>query len=147
MKTIVEFLDECKARTNSTSDSNLAYKIGLTRSAICDFRNGRALPSDETVRKLALRAGLDPNTALLWLNVWRAKGPSKAHYLDMIKKLTACFLAVFLLSIPAPQSEAKSLKTLDNLKITQKLKSSQEYILCAFVVYLALMAWILLAFL
>lgn len=100
MKNIIDFLDTCKERTNTTSDSNLARKIGLSRNAIHQYRTGRAIPSDEVVCILAKRADLDVDIALLWLNVWRAKGVAKEHYTDMLKRMTGLFLIVAFLAIP-----------------------------------------------
>ena len=91
MKNFQDFLDECKRLTNSNNDSQMAHKIGMSRQTLHTYRLGTALPKDETITKLADRAGIDPQIALLWLCTWRSKGQSKTHYAAILKKLSAVF--------------------------------------------------------
>jgi len=82
-----DFLDLCKARTNTASDSNLARKVDITRAALSAYRKGASFPSDVNMVKLAKRAKLDVGECLLLLNVWRAGGEAQAVYREMLEQL------------------------------------------------------------
>ena len=84
-----EYLDRAKAATNTQTDSNLARKIGVSRAAVALWRSGQSVPSDETMLRLADRAKLDPQEALILLNLWRAKGEAKDVYARMVKIFAA----------------------------------------------------------
>jgi transcriptional regulator with XRE-family HTH domain len=57
MKKIRLYLDEAKDRGIVRNDSELAQKLGLTRSNICDWRNGRSAPGEEQAAALAALLG------------------------------------------------------------------------------------------
>lgn len=80
MITVNEFLDLCKERTRTESDSNLARKVEITRAALAAYRKGASFPSDENMLKLAKRAKLDAGECLLLLNVWRSDGEVRKKY-------------------------------------------------------------------
>ena len=80
------FLDICKERTLTASDSNLARKVEITRAAIAAYRKGSSFPSDENMVKLANRAKLDTGECLLLLNVWRSGELPRKTYLDLMQK-------------------------------------------------------------
>lgn len=82
-----DFLDLCKERTNTVTDSNLARKIDVTRSSIALYRKGASFPSDTTMVMLAKRAKLNPDECLLLLNVWRTVGDARKVYLGMLARL------------------------------------------------------------
>lgn len=74
------FLDLCKERTNTVSDSNLARKVDITRAALSAYRKGASFPSDANMVKLAKRAKLNVGECLLLLNVWRTEGAARKAY-------------------------------------------------------------------
>ena len=80
-----DFLDLCKERTKTTTDSNLARKIDVTRSSIALYRKGASYPSDNTMVTLAKRAKLDAAECLLLLNIWRNEGEAQQVYVQMLK--------------------------------------------------------------
>ena len=82
-----DFLDLCKERTKTASDSNLARKVEITRAALSAYRKGASFPSDDNMLKLARRAKLDIAECLLLLNVWRNEGMVRKRYKDMLKRL------------------------------------------------------------
>jgi len=86
MMDVNEFLDLCKERTNTESDSNLARKVQITRAALAAYRKGASFPSDDNMLKLATRAGFDVAECLLLLNVWRNKGEVRRLYSRLLKK-------------------------------------------------------------
>ena len=81
-----DFLDLCKERTNTVTDSNFARKIDVTRSSIALYRKGASFPSDATMHKIAKRAKLDVGECLLLLNVWRTEGAAQKVYKGMLKQ-------------------------------------------------------------
>ena len=85
METMSQYLDRAKAATATTSDSNLGRKIGVTRSAVSQWRIGYSFPSEVTMLTLAKRAKLDPAEALILLNLWKAEGEAKSIYERLLK--------------------------------------------------------------
>ena len=131
MESLNDFLDLCKERTNARSDRNLGQKVGLSTNAICEMRKGRAFPSDDTVCHLATRANLDVDIALLWLNVWRAKGHTKKRYSSMVKKFSGVGLALVFATLLIPAQDANALIINDintNMEVYQNIS---DYKLCA----------------
>jgi len=82
-----DFLDLCKQRTNTVTDSNLARKIDVTRSSIALYRKGASFPSDDTMVRIAARAKFDVEECLLLLNVWRSEGTAQTIYHGMLVRL------------------------------------------------------------
>lgn len=91
MMMLNEFLDMCKARTGTESDSNLARKVDVTRAAIAAYRKGSSFPSDENMMRLATRARLDEGACLLLLNVWRSEGKANAVYQKLLAEADPMF--------------------------------------------------------
>ena len=87
MMEVNAFLDLCKERTQTQSDSNLARKVEITRAALAAYRKGASFPSDENMLKLARRARLDIAECLLLLNIWRSEGEVRESYLRLMKSL------------------------------------------------------------
>ena len=85
MESLTAYLDHAKTVTQTSSDSNMARKIGVSRNALCEWRKGRNFPSDETMIALAERANLDPAEALALLGLWRSHGETKAAYARLLK--------------------------------------------------------------
>lgn len=92
MMELGEFLDLCKTRTATQSDSNLARKVEITRAAIAAYRKGVSFPSDENMRRLADRAKLNVEASLLLLNVWRNEGKVKQSYKNLLAKADPMFV-------------------------------------------------------
>jgi len=82
-----DFLDLCKERTNTVTDSNFARKIDVTRSSIALYRKGASFPSDDTMVRMAKRAKLDVEECLLLLNAWRTEGEARKVYKASLKRL------------------------------------------------------------
>lgn len=100
--------------TNARSYSNLAHKIGVSRQAVYDWRDGKSLPGEAAMLRLADRAKLDPQEALILRALWQADTEAKQVYRDMLKKFTAITGGIiFALSLCAGNS-LNVLKTLEN---------------------------------
>lgn len=87
MITVNEFLDVCKVRTKSDTDSNLARKVDITRAALSAYRKGASFPSDVNMLRLARRAKIDPTECLILLNIWRAEDAPKSVYIEMMRSV------------------------------------------------------------
>lgn len=75
MITLDKYLGTAKAARSFSSDRQLAEALGLNATAVNGWRKRRAWPSDDSAVKVAELAGLDPEAALIDLNIWRAKTP------------------------------------------------------------------------
>ena len=95
MRDINTYLDAAKERTNSPSDRKLSLLIGLAPGALNHYRTGRAHPDDDTMTKLAALAGMDPQAALLDLNIWRSEGLAKSAYIELARRLGRTAAAFF----------------------------------------------------
>ena len=95
MKNIDELLDHVKNVAGITSDRKLSERLELSINTAFEYRKRGKLPSDETMLKLAELGNIDPDDALLMLNVWRTTGEAKKRYLHMLKR-TAIVLIAFL---------------------------------------------------
>ena len=67
------YLDAAKAARGIPSDNQLAAALGMKRASVSHLRQGRSLPCDETMARIAELAGVDAGEALLRLNYWRAR--------------------------------------------------------------------------
>lgn len=52
-----ELLDKCKEISSSPTDIALAKELGVTRSAIANYRHGTSVPKDIVCAKIALMTG------------------------------------------------------------------------------------------
>ena len=60
-------------RQKLASNNKLAKELGITSASISVLNQGKALPSEETMIKLAELAGLPKEEALIDLNLWRSR--------------------------------------------------------------------------
>jgi hypothetical protein len=107
METITEYLDEAKRRSGCKSDRKFCALLGMSPTWLLHTRRG-TLPTDETMLKIADIAGVDPQKALLDLNIWRSQGKTKALYQTMRKTLErAAVLCAVLAAIQVTPALAK----------------------------------------
>lgn len=57
MEYINSLLDKCKEISSSPTDMALAKELGVTRSAIANYRTGHSVPKDIVCAKIALMTG------------------------------------------------------------------------------------------
>jgi len=93
----------------SLTQNGIAKKIGITSASMSNFMTQKALPSEETILKVAALAGISPERALIDLNLWRAaKSPER---LKVWKKISGLLvLTLFFVLI----SENANAATVDN---------------------------------
>ena len=103
-ESINEFLNNLKIITKAQSDRQLAIKLGVSHSTIAAYRKKRAHPSDATILHMAKLAKIEPNEALLMLNIWRCEGEPKRHYMAMLKKSSVLTTIVFIAALASQAS-------------------------------------------
>lgn len=75
-----EILDLAVKKQSLKSDRQLSQKLGYTGNPTTQWRTKRTWPSDETMIKIANLAEINPEEALLWLNIWRSDGAARSIY-------------------------------------------------------------------
>jgi hypothetical protein len=73
MKSTEQYLDEVKERLDLPSDYALAKALGLTRTAVSNYRSGRSMPDDLACARLADAIGCEPMEVIAAINYQRAK--------------------------------------------------------------------------
>lgn len=95
----------------------LARELGLDKSSISQFKSGKALPSEDTMIKLAELAGLPKEEALIDLNLWRSKDKPELQKIWLrLSKMIGCFAAPLLLF--APEGTLAALATIGVIGMT-----------------------------
>lgn len=97
MRTVHDYMDRAQARNPLLkSDRRLSLAVGKTETAASFWRTGRTWPSDETMIRLAVLAGVDPEEALIELNIWRAQSPETRDWYSRIAEKVRSSLAQVL---------------------------------------------------
>lgn len=106
MKTTVQYLDALKAKTGAGSDYALAPKLGVTRAAISNYRNGRSFFDDEMCLKVASLLEIKPFIVMADIHAERAKTePEKSAWRaasEAFAKLVTITGIGIMLSAPTP---------------------------------------------
>ncbi len=99
MRTVHDYMDRAQARNPLLkSDRRLSLAVGKTETAASFWRTGRTWPSDETMIRLAVLAGVDPEEALIELNIWRAQSPETRDWYSRIAEKVRSSLAQVLIA-------------------------------------------------
>lgn len=113
MRTIDDYCDAAKKMQNIPSDGKLAIALNVNHSAVSQWRTKRTWPSDSTMVRLAMLAGVDPHEALVDAAIWRNgnDGVVQSLWSDLKKKLTpiAAMLCLFMglsAALPPPAKAA-----------------------------------------
>lgn len=72
MQTVNELLDAVKVRHGLRSDYKLALFVGITQTAVANYRHGRSRPDDRILVKLGQLAGRDVSALAASLSADRA---------------------------------------------------------------------------
>lgn len=113
MKTTVDFLDELKARNGGASDYAIAKILGVTRSAVSNYRNGKSHFDDLTAARVAKLLEIDPALVVMAVHAERAKKPEeRALWEGILERLgglaAALALGIGLQAMPIPSHAAVS---------------------------------------
>ncbi|MDD2760924.1 MAG: hypothetical protein PHH11_11595 [Methylomonas sp.] len=108
MKSVVNYIDECKIKTGS--DNATAIAIGVERTVITKIRS-RAAISDENAVKIAELLGIDPGEVLLAAAMARSHGAVRSAWENVSKRagIAASIFVACMLIFPAGKAEAKNL--------------------------------------
>ena len=111
MKTTCKFLDAVKARRGLASDYALAPVLGVTRSAVSRYRQGKDFFSDSAAIRCAELLEIDPAVVIACVHAERAKAaPEKALWESIAERLGGAAAALLLgfaaVSAPPPAAAA-----------------------------------------
>ncbi|WP_072429694.1 helix-turn-helix domain-containing protein [Chitinimonas taiwanensis] len=122
MKSTLEYLDEWKEAQGITSDYAAAAKLGVTRSAISNWRKGRAGMDDYTAAQVAAGLGIEAIEVIsaanaerehdelkkeFWINLYRTVAQSMAAVTTGKTVLAAAMKKAPVLKTEAPSSWRK----------------------------------------
>ncbi len=94
MLDVSDLLDKSKACAGIESDYRLAKLIGITNSAITNYRTKKTTPDERVIQKLCALTGDDPDVISALLQSRRARTPEgKELWLRVAKRLAAAAAA------------------------------------------------------
>lgn len=118
MKTVDELLDAVKARHKITSDYKLAQFLGMTDSAIRNYRHKRSLPDEVACVKIAQAIDLDGDVLAAEIQSMRARDDETKNFwkrlavrleTGMVHAVITLVLAIVSIAGYAPNAEATAL--------------------------------------
>ena len=99
MKNFNCYAEKAIERHGLTGYNNLARELNMNKATLSFFRSGKALPSDDTMIKLAELAGLPKEEALIDLNLWRSKDKPEVQKIWLrLSKMIGCALTFLVFS-------------------------------------------------
>lgn len=102
MRNVMFYVEKAIERSGVKSERRLCEMLDMSYNTITAYKKG-VLPTDETMMKLAIIAGIDPYIALLDLNTWRTEGETQNAYKKILEKITAATFAIFMtISVTSP---------------------------------------------
>lgn len=89
MRNFDDYLAEARRVQKVASNNQIANLLGIATSSMSALFQGKSLPTDETMLKLAELANMDKEAALIDLSIWRSAGNKKAQdtWLKLAHKL------------------------------------------------------------
>ena len=107
---INDYIDEAMYRLKSQNYSDFSKEIGITRISLSRIYNGKQLPSEATMIRLAELAGMPKEEALIDLNLWRSKDkPELQKVWQRLAKMIGIIL--FMLLIPGVSYASETIVT------------------------------------
>jgi transcriptional regulator with XRE-family HTH domain len=85
---IQSLLERARHRSGVQSTRALAKRISLNPEAMRRIENGSGLPSDDTMVRISLLAGISAEEGLLLLNMWRSSGAAATVYRQLHQRLS-----------------------------------------------------------
>lgn len=112
MKSFNDYTTRAINRYDLRGQNALAREIGIAGATLSQFSSGKALPSDDTMIKLAELAGMPKEEALIDLNLWRSKDkPEVQKIWQRLSKMIGCLLMVFGFSMLAKSAQCQDFTT------------------------------------
>ena len=119
MKKFADYTQAVITRYGLRGQNAVARELNITTASMSQFTTGKALPSEETMIKLAELAGMPKEEALIDLNLWRSKSnPEVQKIWQRLSKMIGCWL-IILLGI-AFRVNSCFVNTIDSSDCTQK---------------------------
>lgn len=106
MKKISMYLDEAIETGIAKNSAELARLLGVSRSALSEWRAGRNSPNDDQAVKLAELLGKDPGELLAECGAARAKSPETRRAWEKIAARMAGATMIGLLTVTALPDQA-----------------------------------------
>lgn len=101
MSLTLQYLDQAKVRLHLPSDYALSKKLGVTTSAISNYRSGRSRIDDDVALKVAQILGLNPLEVIAAANVERAKTDEmRDMWRGLMEKFSTGFNALMSVGFP-----------------------------------------------
>ena len=107
-----EYAEKAINRFGLTGYNHLAREIGVTKATVSHLKTGKALPSDETMIKLAELAGMPKEEALIDLNLWRSKNNPE---LNKVWQRLSKMIGIAVLSCTISNTETNSCNIQHNI--------------------------------
>ena len=105
MKNFNDYAEKAIARYGLAGLNSLGRELNISSAAISQFNTGKALPSDDTMIKLAELAGLPKEEALIDLNLWRSKDkPEVQKIWQRLSKMLGLYSYILFFSLFASTS-------------------------------------------
>lgn len=121
MKQISLYLDEAIESGVAKNASELARLIGVSRSALSEWRAGRCSPNDDQAVKLAELLGKDPGELLAECGAARAKTPETRRAWERVAaRMAATSITLCALIIPMGHSEQAQASQVNNLLFSEQ---------------------------
>ena len=87
MRTIKDYISEAQKKQGIPSNNKLAAAIGITNGGLSNLYKGKAIPTDETILKLAELAGIPEEEALIDVSIWRAADPKTKSIWERMRNM------------------------------------------------------------
>lgn len=87
MLELLDYIIAAKSRHGLGSDNALARMLGVDRQKLATYLNGKVLPREVVMLRLAILAGASPEQAILDLARWRANRANAANAVSVITKM------------------------------------------------------------
>ena len=99
MKSFNDYMNAAIKRQQLASNNKLAQELGITSASISILNQGKALPSEATMIRLAELAGMPKEEALIDLNLWRSKNnPEVQKIWQRLAKMIGIIFAILIFS-------------------------------------------------
>jgi len=118
MESQAEYFERCRAAFKIKTDAHIAREIGVSRAYIGRFKAGELQLGKEVMLRLANRAGLDPDEALVLRALWASDIETIPNYASYLRKFAGCFLALALCAQENFALKDNALNLNDNIEIS-----------------------------
>ena len=132
MFSVAELLDRAKARGQIDSDYRLAKVIGITQSAVSNYRAQKTMPDARVLEQLCALSGDDVAVVMAEIQAQRERTPEGRNMWLMVAKRLAGGAHTAILSVLAAMVFVASsvMPTRAEAALLQKIENSTSYTSC-----------------